>query len=91
MNYPFNTRPSPQVSHQWRTSSILSFAHNLALVVVRCREEVEPLQLVAYHQERPVVVPGLCGREMCPLDGFLDKVRRIADGVDFEQVCQYET
>jgi hypothetical protein len=78
----------PTEDHEWKTSKILSFSHNLALVAMQCENTAEPLNILSFHQEKSVVIPA-CGEELCPLQKFLDSIQDIVD-VDFDAVCEYD-
>ena len=70
-----------------QTSEILSFSHNLAVVAMECEGE-DQLNLLTFHQERPVEIPG-CGGLLCPLSNFLDILQPIID-LDWDAICKYD-
>ena len=82
---PLTASMWPREDHLWQTSKMLSFSHNLALVVMQCKDTAEPLNLLTYHQEKRVVIPA-CGEELCPLNKFLDHTKSIEE-VDFYDIC----
>ena len=72
----------------WRTSDILSFAHNLAIVVIKCKNGgLDTFRVMAMHQERKISLAHICGAETCGLEEFLDYIEPIAKA-DFDKACQ---
>ena len=78
----------PTEEHLWQSSKILSFSHNLALVAMKCEDTVEQFNILAFHQEKKVIIPA-CGEELCPLQKFLDSIQDIVN-VDFDEICKYD-
>ena len=79
----------PSEDHLWNTSDVISFSHNTALLGLHCPEEEEPHHVMAFHMERPVVMPA-CGDLLCPLSTFMSEVLQPVLDVDLEEVCNHD-
>ena len=79
----------PSEDHLWKTSDVISFSHNTALLGLHCPEEEEPHHVMAFHMERPVVMPA-CGDLLCPLSTFMSEVLQPVLDVDLEEVCNHD-
>lgn len=72
-----------QTSRQWRSSLIDPFTANLALVLFQCSDGYK---LLAYVQEREVVLPG-CDNILCPMETVLANYAPLADLCDISEIC----
>ena len=79
----------PSDSHLWQTSDVISFSHNTALLGLHCPDMEESHQVMAFHMERPVVMPA-CGDLLCPLSTFRSDLLRPILEVDLEDVCNHD-
>ena len=86
---PLQASDWPAPSHLWKTSDVISFSHNLALLALHCPSMEEEFQVMALHMERQVVMPE-CGELLCPLSTFTSKILQPILDVDFEEVCNQD-
>merc|ERR1711887_32442 len=78
----------PANNREWRTSKISSFAANLELVVLKCKDSQnqnqvsEDYKIALFQQEKAVMLPN----NIETVDEFVAHFRHIADQ-DFDRVC----
>jgi len=70
--------------YQWKTSTMATFATNIALLFLDCQEE--GMNVMTFHDGTLVQKQPSCGQMICPLADFEAAYKHFADQ-DFNSVC----